>query len=99
MILFMKTRSSWIGEHLLGYAKKIGLDLARFKADIEKDSVTGKVEDDFESGVRSGVNGTPSFFINGEKYEGGWDADDLIEYLKNRLNDYTSYAVKTKIFI
>lgn len=77
-------------KHLLGYAKKIGLEMVRFTADVERDSVTAKVEDDFESGVRSGVNGTPSFFINGVKYEGGRDADDLIEYLKNRLNDYTS---------
>lgn len=68
---------------LLGYAKKTGLDLAAFKTDIEKDSVIGKVEDDFESGIRSGVNGTPSFFINGEKYEGSWDAYELMGYLKN----------------
>lgn len=71
--------------NLLEYAKKIGLDLPRFKTDIEKDSVIAKVEEDFESGIRSGVNGTPSFFINGEKYEGGWDADELTEYLKSRL--------------
>ena len=59
--------------------------MARFKLDIEKESVTAKVEDDFESGVRSGVNGTPSFFINGEKYEGSWDADELIEYLTSQF--------------
>ncbi|MEP6952071.1 MAG: DsbA family protein [Ginsengibacter sp.] len=70
---------------LLGYAKKIGLDLAAFKTDIEKDSVIGKVEYDFESGIRSGVNGTPSFFINGEKYEGGWGAYDLTAYLRSLL--------------
>ncbi len=71
--------------NLLVYAKKSGLDMARFKADIEKESVTAKVEDDFESGVRSGVNGTPSFFINGKKYEGSWDADELTEYLNHLL--------------
>jgi protein-disulfide isomerase len=70
---------------LLVYAKKIGLDLPRFKTDVEKDSIIAKVEDDFESGIRSGVNGTPSFFINGEKYDGGWGAYELTEYLTSRL--------------
>ena len=72
-------------ENLLLYAKTIGLDLARFELDIQKESVTAKVEEDFESGVRSGVNGTPSFFINGEKYEGSWEAYELTEYLTSRL--------------
>ena len=68
-------------ENLLLYAKSIGLDLTRFKADIKKDSVSAKIEEDFESGIRSRVNGTPTFFINGERYEGNWEANDLIEYL------------------
>jgi protein-disulfide isomerase len=72
-------------KNLFAYAKKIGLDGARFKDDIEKERVTGKVENDFESGVRSGVNGTPSFFINGEKYEGNWSAEELTEYLTSQL--------------
>jgi protein-disulfide isomerase len=72
-------------ENLLSYAKAIALDLAHFKLDIQKESVTAKVEEDFEGGIRSGVNGTPSFFINGEKYEGSWEAYDLIEYLTSQL--------------
>ena len=72
-------------ENLLLYAKSIGLDLTRFKADIKKDSVSAKIEEDFESGIRSGVNGTPTFFINGERYEGNWEANDLIEYLTSQL--------------
>ena len=71
--------------NLLLYAKKIVPDLAHFKIDIKKKSVIDKVEEDFESGVRSGVNGTPSFFINGEKYEGSWDSYELTNYLTSRL--------------
>lgn len=73
------------GRSLLVYAKEIGLDLPRFKTDIEKDDIIAKVDDDFESGIRSGVNGTPSFFINGEKYEGSWGAYELTEYLTSLL--------------
>jgi protein-disulfide isomerase len=43
------------------------------------------VEQDFESGVRSGVNGTPSFFINGKKYDGDWEEDVFTEFLKRQL--------------
>jgi len=38
-----------------------------------------------QSGVKSGVSGTPTFYINGEKYEGDWQGDELIQYLKSLL--------------
>jgi protein-disulfide isomerase len=72
-------------ESLFLYARSIGLDLERFKNDIQKNTLKAKVEQDFESGVRSGVNGTPSFFINGKKYNGDWEEDVFIKYLKSQL--------------
>lgn len=71
---------SW--DDLFAYAKSIGLDMQRFEQDVQKQSLAKKVESDFESGIRSGVNGTPSFYINGEKYEDSWEAADLIENVK-----------------
>jgi protein-disulfide isomerase len=71
---------------LFFYAKTIGLDLERFKNDIQKNALIIKVEQDFESGVRSGVNGTPSFFINGKKYNGDWEEDVFNQYLKSQLS-------------
>ena len=70
---------------LIGYAKTIGLDIGRFKNDISENMIKDKVEQDFESGVRNGVNGTPSFFINGKKYNGDWEEDILGQHLKNQL--------------
>lgn len=61
-------------------AETIGLDVEQFNLDIKADEVKQKVEDDFESGIRSGVNGTPSFYVNGTKFDGG--AEDLFEMLK-----------------
>ena len=75
-------RLTW--EDLFLYADKIGLNLKLFKDDIRKDTIIAKVEADFESGIRSGVNGTPSFFINGKKYEGNWEEYELIQHLKSR---------------
>jgi len=40
------------------------------------------VRDDFMSGVKSGVNGTPTFFINGVRYDGAWDRESLLEALQ-----------------
>ena len=72
-------------EALFGYAEKIGLDIERFKGDIQKESLSERVESDFESGVRSGVNGTPGLFINGLKYNGPWGEGDLLQQLKSGL--------------
>jgi protein-disulfide isomerase len=57
---------------ILAYARSIGLDIARFEQDLEAGTYTKKVRDDFRNGVRSGVNGTPTFFVNGERYDGSW---------------------------
>lgn len=61
-------------------AETIGLDLERFRSDLKSESIKEKIENDFESGVRSGVNGTPSFYVNGTKFDGG--ATDLYQMLK-----------------
>ena len=62
---------------LLEFAKEVGLNIPTFKLDLLDQTLVKKVESDFESGMRSGVNGTPSFFINGEKYNGLYDYASL----------------------
>ena len=69
------------------FAKNIGLDIAQFENDIQLKALFDRVEQDFESGIRSGVNRTPSFYINGKKYEGYWEENALLEYLKSILFD------------
>src|ERR1700682_1391927 len=59
-------------QDLVGYAELLGLDVERFERDLETGTYAKKVRDDFRSGVRSGVNGTPTFFLNGERYDGSW---------------------------
>jgi protein-disulfide isomerase len=72
-------------EHIFLFAHKLGLNLDRFKNDIQQKFLIDKVENDFESGIRSGVNRTPTFFINGKKYEGSWDENELLQYLRGQL--------------
>ncbi|RYD74242.1 MAG: DsbA family protein [Sphingobacteriales bacterium] len=61
-------------------AETIGLDLEKFEKDSQSEEIKQKVDSDFESGVRSGVNGTPSFYVDGTKFDGG--VMDLYQMLK-----------------
>ncbi|HMF88543.1 MAG TPA: DsbA family protein [Gemmatimonadaceae bacterium] len=63
-------------EDLVGYAKELGLDTQKFARDLEAGTFAQRVRDDFRSGVKSGVNGTPTFFINGARYDGSWANED-----------------------
>jgi protein-disulfide isomerase len=63
-------------EDLVGYAESIGLDTVQFARDLEAETFAKRVRDDFRSGVKSGVNGTPTFFINGARYDGSWANED-----------------------
>jgi protein-disulfide isomerase len=58
--------------HLSKYASALHLDLSRLQAAIEGNGPRKRVRSDFVSGVRSGVNGTPTFFINGRRFDGDW---------------------------
>lgn len=70
---------------LLLYAEKIGLDLSRFKEDFGNEQVIKKVEDDMESGDKAGVEGTPSFFVNGKFFNGNWTSPEFEEYLESLI--------------
>jgi protein-disulfide isomerase len=77
---------SRLGEHfLLELAGKLNLDTQRFAKDLAAGTFRKRVEEDFMSGVRSGVNGTPGFFIDGVRYEDSWDFGTLTEVLEGVL--------------
>lgn len=63
--------------HLVGYAYLIELDIAQFVSDMASETVLQKVQSDFWSGIRSGVNGTPTFFVNGRRHEGAYSYGEL----------------------
>jgi protein-disulfide isomerase len=66
------------GESLVAYASAIGLDLGRFARDLAARVHAARVRQDFLSGVRSGVNGTPTFFVNGRRHDGPYDLESLL---------------------
>jgi protein-disulfide isomerase len=72
-------QQSELGSDLLHQlAIKIKLDLEQFSEDLEKRRYRPRVKRDFMGGMRSGVAGTPTFFINGKRYEGALDHASLL---------------------
>jgi protein-disulfide isomerase len=64
------------------YAERLRLDLAQFDSDLLDPAIAARVERDLESGTRSGVDGTPSLFIDGARYRGPYDSSSLERALR-----------------
>ena len=71
-----ENQSALEDQDLLEYAEKLGLNTNAFRMELESGVYAADVEEDFSSGVRSGVNGTPTFFVNGERFDGNWTDPD-----------------------
>jgi protein-disulfide isomerase len=67
---------------LVEYAGELSIDVPRFQAELLQGTYEPRVREDFRSGVTSGVNGTPTFFINGVRYDADWDAAPLLVALQ-----------------
>jgi protein-disulfide isomerase len=68
--------------------------MQRFNDDMASHRFLPEVKEDFMSAVRSGAAGTPSFFINGEPYEGGFDDESLIDALRFAAQARPPHATK-----
>jgi protein-disulfide isomerase len=73
-------------DDLVAYAERVGLDMDRFVSEMETGAHYDRVREDFMSGVRSGVNGTPTFFVNGDRYEDSWEYGPFLANLQ-RVRD------------
>ena len=57
------------GEIFLGYARTLELDLDKYNADNSSDQTKQKVQSDYDGGIASGVNSTPTFYLNGQRVQ------------------------------
>jgi protein-disulfide isomerase len=69
---------------LAGYAAELGLDATQFMNDLRSGRYAPRVREHFMSGVRSGVNGTPTFYLHGVRYDASWDREVLISAIDDR---------------
>jgi protein-disulfide isomerase len=64
---------------------ELSLDPAQLLQALEQKEYLARVRADFTGGVRSGVNGTPTFFINGQRNDGSFDYQDMVEAIERSL--------------
>jgi Na+/H+ antiporter NhaA len=69
-------------DDLMGYAEQLALDVERFASDLRKGVGSVRVADDVDGADLSGVNGTPTFFINGRRHYGAYDVDTLSQAVR-----------------
>ncbi len=75
-----------LGSELYGaLAEQLQLPLEDLNTALDDETFKSRVRADFTSGVRSGVNGTPTFFINGKRNNGPFDFDSLVEVIEGAL--------------
>lgn len=67
---------------LTGFAGAVGLEMQQFARAMTEERYLARIEEDVESGERSGVQGTPTFFINGVLYLGSWEQEALLSALE-----------------
>ena len=72
-------------EDLVQYARALKLELPRFVLEMREHLYAERVREDFRSGVRSGVNGTPTFFINGVRHDGPFDLRSLLAAIEEAV--------------
>lgn len=72
--------------HLLEYAQKIGLEIHKFKNEVSRHLYAPLIEQSLKGGIDSGVEGTPTFFINGVRYEDSFDLKTFSETLQKYLS-------------
>jgi protein-disulfide isomerase len=80
--MLFEHQSNLADADLTQYALKLGLEPYRFQSDLSSERFADKVQADFRGGVRSGVNGTPTFFINGVRYDGPNRYEELLAALQ-----------------
>ncbi len=69
----------------LGLAEELGLPPETLRQALEEGTYKARVRADFSGGVRSGVNGTPTFFISGERHDGPFDYETLLLAIQEKI--------------
>ncbi len=80
--LLYENQNALEDKDLARYAQELELDAARLISEIEAGKYAERVKEDFRSGIKSGVNGTPCFFINGVRYDGERGLEALLSVLR-----------------
>ena len=79
-----ENQSALTDEDLASYAEALGVPESELSDAFAGGPIAERVRGDFRGGIRSGVNGTPTFFVNGERYDGNWtDVESFTSALRS----------------
>jgi protein-disulfide isomerase len=84
--LLFENQEDLSGHALVRYANRAVQDPSRWALDVHRHAFVARVQDDLTSGVESGVQGTPTFYINGWRHDGPFDASSLLSALEQALH-------------
>jgi Na+/H+ antiporter NhaA len=80
--LLLENQDELTASDLISHAERLGLDVERFEADLQRGVGTARIEEDVDSADLSGVSGTPTFFINERRHHGAYDVATLSAAVK-----------------
>ncbi|MDQ2742353.1 MAG: DsbA family protein [Chloroflexota bacterium] len=84
--LLYQNQNALAAQDLVAYAQQLGLDIPTFVRAIENREYDARIQGDVMSGEESGVQGTPTFFINGREYEGPLQEQALLSAAEHAAN-------------
>jgi len=92
--MIFENQKKWEGEKNAGeifikYGEDLGLNIEKFKQDLDSKEVKDKVEADYQSGIKAGVNHTPTFFLNGAEIQNPRSYEEF----KNIINEAESEKI------
>ena len=70
--------------HLLKYAAALGIDTDKFRKEMSGHNYASQIDKSLGEGIASGVEGTPTFFINGVKHNDSWDQETLLAAINKK---------------
>lgn len=73
-----------------GFAQGVGLDMAKFDACVQEQRYAGRIAASYQEGEQLGVNGTPTFYVNGRSYEGRATSDGFQSYVDSLIAHRTT---------
>ena len=75
--LLLGNQDALTHDDLVGYARRLELDVERFEDDLNRQTGAAHIAEDVDGADLSGVSGTPTFFINGRRHYGAYDTETL----------------------
>lgn len=82
--ILYENQSQLTDRHLIGYAQNLGLDPKQFEEKFPDQKYIEKIKKDMDGALKSGFNGTPTFFINGQRYDGGYNhPSEILQHVKS----------------